>query len=141
MTTYRTHALMMRIPYGLHRRTRASRPVWVPESRPGPRPGIRTWAAIARDVLFGLLLILTLVACVSGWKRPGTDDPDTRLAALIRDLKADEPAVKRAAAERLAEMGPAAGAAVPALTEALNDSEVCHGALQALKKIQSRSAN
>lgn len=139
MTNYRAHALMMRIPYGSHRRTRVSRPVWVPEKQGGPGPGRRTWPAMARDIVFGILLILTLAASISGWKRPSADEPDARIETLIRDLKAGDPEAKRAAAEKLGEMGASAAQAVPALTEALDESQVCFGAQEALKRIQSMS--
>ena len=130
MTNYRIHALMTRIPYDSPGRAR-------PTGRPGKhrdpdRSGGSRRPAV-RDVVFGILLVLSLAAGLSA--RRGEVPPGPSILALVHDLEVGDSALKRAAAARLGEMGPAAAKSVPSLRAALDDPEVCYGALQALKRI------
>jgi len=64
--------------------------------------------------------------------------PTTDLDTLVAQLSHPDWRSRRAAAERLGELGPRAESAVPALEEAISDEngEVCLAASDALSKIR-----
>jgi len=66
-----------------------------------------------------------------------SDQPDEPVAALVAGLTSEVPTSRGNAAAHLANIGPAAKAALPALRQAMDDPEeyVRHWALQALKSI------
>jgi HEAT repeat protein len=74
-------------------------------------------------LLAGAVLILTSSAWAQGAtaKEPVADG--RTLSEWVRDLKAVAPQTRNAAAYEISGMGPAAAPAVPALIEALDDSE------------------
>lgn len=70
-----------------------------------------------------------------------SDDEQVRKAALFAQaLKDKDKVARRVAAKALGKIGPAAKAAVPALTEALKDKDedVRREAAKALKKLQGK---
>ena len=77
--------------------------------------------------ILGLLAIAVLVLTSRGWAQGATaKEPvaDGRtLSQWVADLKAVAPQTRNAAAYEISGMGPAAAPAVPALIEALDDSE------------------
>jgi len=77
--------------------------------------------------ILGLLAVAVLVLTSRGWAQGATaKEPvaDGRtLSQWVADLKAVAPQTRNAAAYEISGMGPAAAPAVPALIEALDDSE------------------
>jgi HEAT repeat protein len=77
--------------------------------------------------ILGLLAVAALVLTSRGWAQGATaKEPvaDGRtLSQWVADLKAVAPQTRNAAAYEISGMGPAAAPAVPALIEALDDSE------------------
>lgn len=77
--------------------------------------------------ILGLLAVAVLVLTSHGWAQGATaKEPvaDGRtLSQWVADLKAVAPQTRNAAAYEISGMGPAAASAVPALIEALDDSE------------------
>jgi HEAT repeat protein len=77
--------------------------------------------------ILGLLAVAVLVLTSSAWAQGATaKEPvaDGRtLTQWVADLKAVAPQTRNAAAYEISGMGPAAAPAVPALIEALDDSE------------------
>jgi hypothetical protein len=74
-------------------------------------------------------------------RSPG-DNLDRKVSSLVAHLKDEVPAVRRAAAEALGQIGPEAKAAVPALRDALRDEDggVRRLAAAALEKIDPEAA-
>lgn len=71
-----------------------------------------------------LALVVTTGSASAQNGTPAVKEPESRgrpLSEWIADLKAPAPAIRNAAAYEIAGMGPAAAAAVPALTDALDD--------------------
>lgn len=96
---------------------------------------LRTDHSRARAPLFiGVLLTLALVSPLAGRKPPLAP-----VSALICELRDGEPEQKREAARKLGALGAAAREAIPALTKALNDPEVCFDAHQALKRVSPKA--
>jgi HEAT repeat protein len=83
------------------------------------------WFMVRR--IFGVALVAIMVlggnavAQAPSAKKPASSD--RALKQWIGDLKAESPQVRNAAAYEIASMGPAGAKAVPALIEALDDSE------------------
>ncbi len=76
--------------------------------------------------LFVTLLALSLASAGASAQRGAAREPtydDRPLSAWVEDLKGMAPYTRNQAAYAIAGMGPAAKAAVPALIEALHDSE------------------
>ena len=77
--------------------------------------------------ILGLLAVAVLVLTSRGWAQGATaKEPvaDGRtLSQWVADLKAVAPQTRNAAAYEISGMGPAAAPAVPALIQALDDSE------------------
>lgn len=77
--------------------------------------------------ILGLLAVAVLVLTSHGWAQGATaKEPvaDGRtLSQWVAELKAVAPQTRNAAAYEISGMGPAAASAVPALIEALDDSE------------------
>ena len=77
--------------------------------------------------ILGLLVVAVLVLTSSAWAQGATaKEPvaDGRtLSEWVSDLKAVAPQTRNAAAYEISGMGPAAAPAVPALIEALDDSQ------------------
>jgi hypothetical protein len=71
-----------------------------------------------------------------GSREVGVAALKAEVPALVRTLREGDPEAKQSAARRLEELGPAAEQAIPALVLALDDPQVCYGALQALRRIQ-----
>lgn len=135
MTNYRVNALMARLPYGQQGKSRGTWGPGVGSPRPGRHePGRSRPEILPALALGGLLLLGVLIGLFDWMQRAGEGSADPVLS-LIHDVQCGDPELRRTALKRLAALGPAAAEAVPALTEALDDPQVCYGALQALRRI------
>jgi hypothetical protein len=94
-------------------------------------------------VLLAIALALGSAACGSGQQRKNEVSAESYLPMLQRELRNDEPTVRRSAARGLGRIGPAAKEAVPALICATTDTDpqVRRAAALALVLIQAPGAS